>query len=467
MEGISGTEAIEIRQEGLHTYQVRKIKDNPYYMTVEYQIIKRNDLKKIIPVQLREEDGQAIVLFDITGKKSLKEKDPVEGFSFERYRKIIENILMLLDETDEYMLDPDYLCFQPEYIYYGEEGLQWIYLPEKGNGAAQDMEDFFSWLLTRADYEDARGVRFVYRVFHKIRQHGFSSKVLEKCLEPEQEVSQKEEKKQDSYEEFFEKELSDWDEPEETEEPAEQKRRRRILPIALFLLSIVSAVMLVVCYWGYQTRYPYDEMIRCMIGFGMAAIAFFMGAVFAGRYQRNEGGTKERRAEEKETREGSCRIKNQREMISEKIRKYESGREKAYEWKKENGGKEVHAAGREEPDFWEEENGTVILGVRSDDFTPVIQEKTTGIIHEMIHFPYYIGSDPESNQLIIKEETISRRHAVILREEQTGKYILRDFSSTNGTWADGKRLKKGSEIFLRDGMNLCFAKKEYQFFLNL
>lgn len=82
--------------------------------------------------------------------------------------------------------------------------------------------------------------------------------------------------------------------------------------------------------------------------------------------------------------------------------------------------------------------------------------------------PFYIGSAEGVNQLKISDKTVSREHAVILEAfyENGGEgYILRDLDSTNGTWIDGRKIKKGSQERLQEGATVRFAQKEYRFLL--
>ena len=54
---------MEVIKEGTHTCLLQRIVDNEactedkvleYYLSVEYEVLKRNSLKTLIPVQLRE-----------------------------------------------------------------------------------------------------------------------------------------------------------------------------------------------------------------------------------------------------------------------------------------------------------------------------------------------------------------------------------------------------------------------------
>lgn len=70
--------------------------------------------------------------------------------------------------------------------------------------------------------------------------------------------------------------------------------------------------------------------------------------------------------------------------------------------------------------------------------------------------------------LHIQDKTVSREHAVILEDIYEGDgqgYILRDMGSTNGTWLNGKKIKRGNQEQLEDGAVIRFAKKEYEFLI--
>lgn len=56
-------------------------------------------------------------------------------------------------------------------------------------------------------------------------------------------------------------------------------------------------------------------------------------------------------------------------------------------------------------------------------------------VFDLDPLPVVIGRDPECD-LFLNNMTVSRRHAIIEKEE--GRIILKDLSSLNGTWIDGK-----------------------------
>jgi diguanylate cyclase (GGDEF)-like protein len=84
----------------------------------------------------------------------------------------------------------------------------------------------------------------------------------------------------------------------------------------------------------------------------------------------------------------------------------------------------------------------VVQGAEADLNSQVVCDK-----------PITIGRDDEV-ELPLRDGSISRRHCVVEREEETGRYLLKDLGSTNGTRVNGTRvsdpmpLSEGDKIFL-------------------
>src|SRR5271163_1850284 len=55
-----------------------------------------------------------------------------------------------------------------------------------------------------------------------------------------------------------------------------------------------------------------------------------------------------------------------------------------------------------------------------------------------------VGSHP-SNDVVLDDTTVSRRHATITRKA-TGGYELEDLGSTNGTYVNGRQLRKPTAL---------------------
>lgn len=551
---------MDIIKEGTHTYLLRQIEsgelqdeETTYYLSVEYEVLRRNSLKMLLPVQLREQDEKKTLLFDITERRSLKILGKSRRLSQKSCKKILQSIVDLIQELDDYMLDLNNIEFLPEYIYedaYGE--LQWIYFPGNLQNSAEAL---FEWMLTQIDYEDNNTVRFIYGIYNKIRKLGFSKELLERYLssvdghhsaderyfteEKPKVKSYKTENKQEysgqkhsyeydknrwdkdhnrnydygkdyaeegiPYEEFFKEELAiekqrkgqqKEDRKEQVKEFGKSRESRRtgisagsskknshIIYTGLNILSGIVFIILVLIegIWIFSgiTGGFTEVLFRYCIG-GILLIAAIIICIWKCTRKLRQIKEYKRKNEGREKQTGihSGKIREQinRPLTINTDVEWDTDRESDInrEWDTD---RESDINREWNPD----REGTTILnrdGIsNSGDYTdqneeeicPMLRDTETGIIYMIKNSPFYIGSAEGVNQLRIPDKTVSREHAVILESlyENGGEgYILRDLNSTNGTWIDGKRMKKGSQKELKEGATIRFADREYRFLIH-
>jgi hypothetical protein len=59
--------------------------------------------------------------------------------------------------------------------------------------------------------------------------------------------------------------------------------------------------------------------------------------------------------------------------------------------------------------------------------------------------------------VILRDSTVSKSHAVFERDDATGAWTLRDNRSHNGTWVDEERIRGGARVTVRGGAVLVFG----------
>lgn len=79
------------------------------------------------------------------------------------------------------------------------------------------------------------------------------------------------------------------------------------------------------------------------------------------------------------------------------------------------------------------------------------------------------GRDAKSCGVVFlpKYDGISGRHCSIRFDEATGNFYLRDIGSTNGTYVNGRQLKPGETVPLRNGDEFYLFKPKYRFVVEL
>ena len=73
-----------------------------------------------------------------------------------------------------------------------------------------------------------------------------------------------------------------------------------------------------------------------------------------------------------------------------------------------------------------------------------------------------IGRNPTTD-ITLLDEGISREHAVILLDEESGVYTVEDLQSTNGTKVNGRRVRSA---VLASGDLIEFGRTRFQFLLD-
>jgi adenylate cyclase len=56
-----------------------------------------------------------------------------------------------------------------------------------------------------------------------------------------------------------------------------------------------------------------------------------------------------------------------------------------------------------------------------------------------------VGRNPKTD-ITLLDENISREHAIVLLDEETGTYTIEDLQSSNGTKVNGKRIRSADLV---------------------
>jgi pSer/pThr/pTyr-binding forkhead associated (FHA) protein len=81
------------------------------------------------------------------------------------------------------------------------------------------------------------------------------------------------------------------------------------------------------------------------------------------------------------------------------------------------------------------DGGRAVLVVLSGGFE--------GASHELVSDETLIGRNPTTD-ITLLDESASREHAIVARDEETGGYTIEDLQSTNGTKVNGKRIRSAT-----------------------
>jgi len=119
-------------------------------------------------------NGENRYLYIISGKQSIRSRYSLRPFSREVYCRIIEGITALNTQLEQYLLDIRDVVFDPDYIFQDMETkeISFVYYPGYGKNLAENLLDFYLFLLEHMDSEDETLVKEVYLTYDKIDDAG-------------------------------------------------------------------------------------------------------------------------------------------------------------------------------------------------------------------------------------------------------------------------------------------------------
>lgn len=168
----------QIKRELHKIYLIMEQEDGSYEETYESEMIVRNNLKTILPLQLLRVDGKLQLQYEITACRTLKSCAEEVKLSEKSIRSLLEDIELLDRETKEYLLDMEKVLLDPEHIYFQDEKFYFCYCPWEKKDAKNALQGLFEELLGMLDYRDAKGVELAYHMYQNSCQDHFSLQEL-------------------------------------------------------------------------------------------------------------------------------------------------------------------------------------------------------------------------------------------------------------------------------------------------
>lgn len=447
---------MELYREGLQSYLKNYISENEYFCKVEYQVIHCNHLESLLPIQLREEDQKHIVFYEITGKQSLESLKSKDMLSEKECQNLMKDIISVLRDMEEYMLILDHIHFSAASIFQDISGKNYfVYNPEVTYSSREDMVSLFSWMVEHINYEDRKAVEFIYHVYYEVKKQDVTKNLLEECLNYQT-------KKKTSYESYFknrednesnlggdlENRSSMYKNDNgmknygiyntQSNEATEEKKGDQIF----FILRIVFVFLTIAAMCGvvYLLFLGYQQNLIRVYGRYAAGAAIFVVLFVYGAYQMNL-------------------------LYNNPVEETGIGKNPAT------------SSMPQVPAFKTEEKTSLLSGGGSDSGgetvllfddrvkrQPALKDLDTGEVYMIRSYPAFIGTDINQCQIIVKDNTVSRRHAMIDYDSARMKYIIEDLNSSNGSMLDQSALPPGNPMVIEPGQVLTLARKNFEFF---
>lgn len=365
----------------LHSNYVRMALDEkPEDKRYQYCILSRGGIKGLLPCSLRYVDGGAWLYYDITSKQNLVQFHQKGKVSREWLLDFVDGIRKLQKELERFLLQEENVIWEPQHIFQDLENnvFTFLYVPYY-NGENQFLR-LVSFLVEKIDYDDSELVECVYKMYEQVEKNG-ETYLQEQLFRDVKALEQKKEKK--------------------AEKKAEKKPD------------------------GLRTM---EQPLN-------------LTAMDAGVRTLREEAVKDR--QEKAAREPEAPTTSRRLLgfFDNKRGKKARDQERREEYREEMQQLLNGYAVAEETEYEEGYGRTAFIAQR-----PEKKEEIRRLYHadgrkasELDTDNLLIGKYKDKVDLYLEDESVSRMHARILRDQK--QYFLEDENSTNGTYCNQTRLQ--------------------------
>lgn len=149
------------------------IEESSYQM----EMLRKSHPAGLLPVQVCAINEQREYRYDAGCLLPLSEYLEKRTISFEMLNQYIDSVKCVLSSVEEYLLEADCLCMEPEHIYTEETGhrLQFCYAPCGQGGFEKGLLKLLQFFLEKLNYDDQQGVKMAYQIYQNVVKEGYSS----------------------------------------------------------------------------------------------------------------------------------------------------------------------------------------------------------------------------------------------------------------------------------------------------
>lgn len=361
----------------LHSNYVRlSLEEKPEEKRYQYCILSRGGIKGLLPCSLRYVDGGAFLYYDITSKQNLVQFHQKGKVSREWLLDFVDSLKKLQKELERFLLQEGNVIWEPQHVFQDLENNVFSFMYVPYYSGENGFLQLLAFLVEKIDYDDSQLVECVYKMYEQVEKNG-ETYLQEQLFRDVKVLENKVEAKAGKKPESF---------------------RTMDQPVNLTPVTANERIMV-----AEAGREKQEKQVR-------EPETSSTSKRLLGFFDNKRG----KRAREQERRE------EYREEIQQQLNGYAVAEETEYE---EGYGRTAFISQR--PEKKEE-----IRRLYYSDGRKAMELNTDNLL---------IGKYKDKVDLYLEDESVSRMHARILRDQK--QYYLEDENSTNGTYCNKTRLQ--------------------------
>ena len=405
---------VEYRRDIQNSYLVLIAENQDIEKSYDFRMLMENQIEGLLACERKLLNNDVLYYYDVTSQVSLEDRCKVKKVQGHEMLLLLNQLLGVLDELEEYLLSEQALCLLPQYIYIDEkeEKVKFCYVPGERWDFQKQIRELMEYLLPYLEHDNQESMMIGYGLYHYILREQFSIEGLHMQINTyhgtyQKVVSTVEQKEVLENTTTSAREDEIWTNSEKEDVELEEKKQG-LLGYRFRGFCTFVGFSWILSGWFLWRNLVEGLWIWGIIGVLLITIGIFITIKYGKEKKENTIAKKSEIVYEIEQDEECTQILNL------------APNRKVYVLKNEN---------------------EVIT----------LKDKTT----------YIIGRDENLSDIVLRSSVISRKHAQIHIDDN--RCFLSDLHSRNGIRVNGMELTKGQEIELFGGEMLQFADVSYYF----
>ena len=453
---------VEYKRDLNHVYLIIKgIRPDPEAYQV--RMLLGNSVPMILKCRMVNVDNEYLLYFDITSKQKLSAVYAEKKLSYDDLFLILSETVSAMEMMEEYLLKPEQLILDPEYMYLDADGkrLFFVMMPgERGDPGAK-FRILMEALLPCIDHDRKDAVSLGYGIY-RIAAGSFSLEEIRQILygrdgKPDKAGSRSGRMQTPGLDAEWKEKGQDHDlvygsggsgyvmkneMPGMESAPGKKSKYSglsagRLLGAAACVLSAAGILALSAAgVYGVIPGITADTVLGVLI---VCLAAVLLGYRILEKRKLQTRPAADERGKSKE-QDLYRQLVNEPDTVTERTEMslFRGPVEK------EEPGETVYVRTDTDHSLW-------VLKSLVSEIPDICLDKEITLI----------GKLKQTCDAVLKEETVSRIHARIRLDG--GEYRLMDMNSRNGTFVNGRPLETGEEYLLTDGDKIAFGRAEFEF----
>ncbi|MCR5053409.1 MAG: FHA domain-containing protein [Lachnospiraceae bacterium] len=148
----------------------------------EWQMLKSNEIKELLPFFTMERNGETMYYYDISGKESLKEYVKREGLTPEVLKKIVFYLGNAVEKLENYLISVDHLIISEDTVFLerhkSEFKMLLCYQPGNNTVFTEQINSLFGYIIGEAPHSEKEFTALCYRMYEETVKDNFSFKTI-------------------------------------------------------------------------------------------------------------------------------------------------------------------------------------------------------------------------------------------------------------------------------------------------